>query len=273
MKLIFTCAFATIFAEAYIHRDSIFELKLNKLLKVVKSGACHHIYLDLGTNIGIQIRKLFQPESYEKASVLRYYFKLFGSNRNNVCAIGFEANPLHTDRLQMVEKAYNDAGFPCTIFTETAVSSTERNMTFHMDGQAHPTQHQWGASLEYLSPIHKNGENVTVRAIDMNSFFLKVFKVWTQSSNYVPKRSKVMVKVDVEGSEHELLPNLLAGGSLCKMNLVTLEWHQKRGEDIEPHLRKVFSRLKNCHIDMINFDDESYGQGNDTVPFPSPIHS
>ena len=31
-------------------------------------GGCYHVYLDVGSNVGVQVRKLFQPEEYPKAN-------------------------------------------------------------------------------------------------------------------------------------------------------------------------------------------------------------
>ena len=58
-------------------------------------GVCKHLYLDVGTNIGVQIRKLYQPELYPNASSLRLFTDVFGSSshRCNVCTIGFEYAP------------------------------------------------------------------------------------------------------------------------------------------------------------------------------------
>ena len=40
---------------------------------------CQHVYLDMGTNTGIQIRKLYQPHLFPNASVLPIFDKFFGS--------------------------------------------------------------------------------------------------------------------------------------------------------------------------------------------------
>ena len=65
---------------------------------------CLHVYLDIGSNLGVQVRKLFQPELYEGAKILQTFNDHFGevSNRNDseICAVGFEPNPEHTKRLQ-----------------------------------------------------------------------------------------------------------------------------------------------------------------------------
>lgn len=39
---------------------------------------CHHVYLDMGTNRGVQIRKLYEPHLYPDATVLPVFDKYFG---------------------------------------------------------------------------------------------------------------------------------------------------------------------------------------------------
>ena len=39
---------------------------------------CYHIYLDVGTNVGVQVRKVFEPISYPDAPVLEVFEKEFG---------------------------------------------------------------------------------------------------------------------------------------------------------------------------------------------------
>ena len=39
---------------------------------------CYHVYLDVGSNIGVQVRKLFQPEEYSEAAALEVFQKTFG---------------------------------------------------------------------------------------------------------------------------------------------------------------------------------------------------
>ena len=40
---------------------------------------CHHVYLDVGSNIGVQIRKLFEPEKFPNAGIHSFFQKSFGS--------------------------------------------------------------------------------------------------------------------------------------------------------------------------------------------------
>ena len=39
---------------------------------------CYHVYLDVGSNIGVQVRKLYQPGFYPGAGVLKVFQEAFG---------------------------------------------------------------------------------------------------------------------------------------------------------------------------------------------------
>ena len=51
---------------------------------------CSGFYIDLGTNIGVQVRKLFEPGRYPGAAMAAKFDKFFGARRGHVCAIGLE---------------------------------------------------------------------------------------------------------------------------------------------------------------------------------------
>ena len=65
---------------------------------------CKYVYLDVGTNVGIQIRKLFEPDLYPNASIHQVFDRYFGNiekrTRDGICAVGFEPNPSHTSILK-----------------------------------------------------------------------------------------------------------------------------------------------------------------------------
>ena len=76
---------------------------LNGRRKNILDG-CRFVYLDVGTNIGVQIRKLFEPKLYPRAKIHKIFNYFFGNltERTNagVCAVGFEPNPSHSLHLQ-----------------------------------------------------------------------------------------------------------------------------------------------------------------------------
>ena len=54
---------------------------------------CLHVFIDLGSNRGLQIRKLYEPNTFPLAPVLPLYQKFFGRpedrNLQEICSVGF----------------------------------------------------------------------------------------------------------------------------------------------------------------------------------------
>ena len=71
---------------------------------------CTDIYMDLGSNIGVKIRKLFEPERYtvedeRQKPVMDLCNEKFGlpdmrKKNPGLCALGFEPNPVHYQRFK-----------------------------------------------------------------------------------------------------------------------------------------------------------------------------
>ena len=65
--------FAVIFFLCVVyHGHNTFSSRGNML------DGCYHVYLDMGTNLGVQIRKLYQPHLFPNATVLPVFEKYFG---------------------------------------------------------------------------------------------------------------------------------------------------------------------------------------------------
>ena len=47
------------------------------LVKNILDG-CYHVYLDVGSNIGVQVRKLYQPEHFPGAGIINQFRLAFG---------------------------------------------------------------------------------------------------------------------------------------------------------------------------------------------------
>ena len=73
---------------------------------------CTNAYLDVGTNIGVQLRKLVEPKKYPKAAVNQIFGRIFGDaqHRCSVCLFGFEPNPRRKPRLLELTRRLTDAG-------------------------------------------------------------------------------------------------------------------------------------------------------------------
>ncbi len=273
--------------------QNVHQVKLQRAITLLKSKRCKHIYFDMGTNVGIQIRKLFEPRYYEKAPILPVFRKYFGDPtpeaRKQVCAFGFEASRVHTPRLEKIDRAYNAAGFPVVIFTETAVSTFNGNVTFFLDKFSSSKFHGWGASVLHWSEKMSNQSVATAGAIDF-ALFLKFAhgilqhhtepKIWQQM--------RIIGKMDIEGSEFQVVPRMIYEGMLCLFHDLNIEWHpdfidvdlKSKTSAEESTARNNFpvvlnywlSQIDRCkNLELSKMDDEMYGAGVDSNPLPAPV--
>jgi hypothetical protein len=249
---------------------TIHQSQLQKVLAFIKTNTCQHIYLDFGTNIGVQIRKLYQPEAYKGAPILPIFDEYFGNrSRSRVCAIGFEANAIHTDRLIQIQESYRNAGYPAVIFTNTAVYDSNEEISFFADKKA-KGNHEWGASIfDWQS---QNDSDVAI-AMDSSKFVHHIYTLWKQSSNNT-NENKIVAKFDIEGSEYKVLPHMLAHGSLCLIDLALIEWHAKFAkikENVGSMISWITTHAKGCRLKMSDLDDESFMHDVGDLKFPPPL--
>ena len=175
--------------------SSSFVATRNRLFSFITHDLCDHFYFDMGTNIGIQLRKLYEPQFYPKAVVKDQFELNFGrSSRRRVCAVGFEPNIHHTATLLALERAYQAAGFPLVIFTETAISWKDEMLTFFFD-LGNKDMNEWGASLVNYnaSKDTMSTSNYTVHAINAGNFFHHIAMAWKRSPT-----SRVVAKVRID---------------------------------------------------------------------------
>lgn len=186
---------------------------------------CSLVYLDIGSNVGVQVRKLFEPHKYPGARFLPYFDQYFGnedfrkqpSEITGLCAFGFEANPHFLERLRTVQGAYKAQGWRAEFVAPRIVSDVEdRNITFYVDHAE--GVNEWGSSI---TPWQGTGNmaEVTVKTLDFASWFEK---------EILPASPKVVLaKMDIEGSEYLVLPRLAKKNLLCESvwDAANIEWH------------------------------------------------
>ena len=193
-------------------------------------ATCTDVFIDLGANIGVQVKKLFEPEMYMKVQdsllkkTLNIYDQEFGEPsvrkrpNSGLCAFGFEPNPKHHARLRDLEQYYFELGWKVHFFP-FAVSNSDKNVTLYSDGE--PEKNEWGATL-YRDTDNFKG-STQVRQVRLSDFI-------KQYLNHIQIK---VVKVDIEGAEYEVLVNLLSAGMLCqdRIKFVAIEWHTPRFQD------------------------------------------
>ena len=269
------------FPESHTVRE-----KKHTISSYITSGACKHFYFDMGTNIGVQLRKLYEPHYFngkQKGSVLPFFEKYFGENRRQVCAIGFEPNRKHTSDLSLLQNKYQAAGFPLVIFTEVALSWKQEDLTFYPDPKAKKLQHEWGASLinwKHYSPSTDGSYNVST--IEAGRFYRHIMSAWDRSPD-----SKVLAKMDIEGYEYLVLPNIINHGALCLFDLMFIEWHDHmlkmpqfdqlpfpNSKNMTAMMNYMVSNTPRCPFQISELDDETYFAIDvDEFPWPNATNN
>jgi len=247
---------------------------------------CYHVYLDVGSNVGVQVRKLFQPQQYPNAPILPLFDKEFGkaeTRKERVCAVGFEPNPHHTEVLSGIEKSYHSCGWRAWMMTETGVSNRSGYAQFYSDGaMAHK---EWGGGI--LSPdvnniaLESQKSAKPIKLVRLSQFLLETVgrrKLPPSPKGEGPPR--VLIKMDIEGSEIDVLPDILFNGGLSAVNCLMIEFHErleklpirkeahKKLNDILKQLSSISQNLQGSGYDfsIVNIDDETYGTSDEPLP-------
>ena len=250
--------------------------------------ACDYLFVDVGANSGDSLIKWFtQPNCYERcyerslpgqpgclpsnetcgrtgtcanANETCFCNKLAKQSRcgwewpwwlpvgtrQKYCAEAFEPNPLLQKKLSHAAHTLTNHGRAPSIkiHNGTALSLTDGYASFGLD-----LNFTYGSSLildKKTMDIHGKagrggavGENkVTVRTLDAVRYIRSL------------PNKHIALKLDVEGSEFEILRDLLVSGALCeRVDFLWIEWHtggrinwKKRGLPIsEGELTKVYS--------------------------------
>ena len=188
---------------------------------------CYHIYLDVGSNVGIQVRKLFEPKLYPESNIQsvfdKYYGKpeINGNRKETVCAVGFEPNPRHAATLKDIEQSHKACGWRTHFYTKTAAAHDYGTVDFMTDNEL--KKMEWGGSI--VSPSNKRQKELSVvgsvKKMRLADYILQ--RVMTRKfPKYVSNENSpsVLMKLDIEGSELEVLTDMIVSGALQVSYLV-----------------------------------------------------
>jgi hypothetical protein len=257
--------------------DSVGAERIIEVWKNCSSG----IYLDVGSNVGVQIRKLYAPEKFKNANVLPIFDEYFGEDRSNVCSIGFEPNVAHTAYLKELNAHFERQRNQAIVLYEHAVSTHFGNATFYRDLDSNETSHEWGATLAVLSrdKIKKSKTRTTVQLVNLPAVFESlVLPIIAEEEERTGKALKILMKMDIEGAEYTVFPALALSGGLCRIDRIFLEWHSELHRlRIPGHIKMkrdemllAFENFKStfpsCKVSISDLDDETYLDGT-SIPF------
>ena len=198
-----------------------------------------------------------------------------------MCAFGFEANPKHATRLKAVEECYAEHNWRTKFFAPLAVSTRVAQLELQFEGTA--DFECWGASVvpEARGP-HGLSQSVMIPSVNFSQFVLDEI-----AGRKIPPediaagiKPRVLMKLDIEGSEYEVLPALMESGALCHIDTIFLEWHPRVAtpeavaatEPVKAWLAGTASGMDGtCKAPSIStVDDESYLH--DEQPAPTGVN-
>lgn len=225
---------------------------------------CRGLYVDVGTNIGVQIRKLYDSD-FVGAKVNPIFDRYFGQeNRLDICSIGFEPNPKHEHTLLQLQENLRCRGFKTKIFTNTAAYDSDKNLTFYLDLKSPKEYNEWGSSILNWQNHSNPSASVQVQGINLSRFLLDILADATQ----IP----VLMKIDIEGAEYSVMPSLISSGASCLIDAIFIEWHPRMAQtSLGPLIRSAvesFLKVSPCPITILNLDDETYQKNATTIPLP-----
>lgn len=243
---------------------------------------CYNMFLDIGSNIGVHIRKLFEPELYPRSDIRRFFDEAYGSDleirRNHTCAFGIELNPSHSAHLKALAQCYSSQGWRTRILTGHAAGNSDEEY-YLLDKTSGAEPKEWGARIGNLSRKDTPG---AVPSIDLPRFiehYICNRKVPAAPYPGAPP-PMVQAKVDIEGAEYHLYLGMFVHRNFCCINRVTHELHRDFGEHhhftykyILASLMELAKQAVGCpphlHSTGTQFfllDDESYSD--DGMPPP-----
>ena len=239
---------------------------------------CEHVFLDVGANRGTHMRKLFEPEKYPFAQYLPSHDKSFGdaawrrqpSSTTGICAVGVEPNPRFAAAHTAITAVYALQGWKVK-FLPIAAGDHEGVLSMRTSA-SEDSFSEWGFSAYHEADAdYEMVKEVRVAPLS---------DVIAQINVSVPSGIRLM-KMDIEGSEYDVIPDLLKKGFLCQNTIgtLTIEWHSSstayhwtpeqlvRFHEIE-HLSSNHECKGSTPTTVQEIDDESYlGDG---APLPPP---
>jgi len=247
-------------------------------------NGCHNVFLDMGANIGMHARFLFEPGRYPRTWYWEHPYaelfdRIFGQNRNlsALCTVEFEPNPRHEKRLTELQHVYAGHGWK-VLYLPFGVSDHHGVSNFHLNEFASNSS----ANEDYaFSMYEKSGSTKSFRLkmLDVQDIMRRVGSRLLPDTASQRSPPIVMIKMDIEGGEFSVIPQMLTHGVLChQVDYITMEFHthwnttmvssqdtRLAPDDVRPfrdalmHMMHATSLDRSCRLkEVLTIDDESY---------------
>jgi len=206
---------------------------------------CYHVYIDVGSNRGIQVRKLYEPMKYPGSKVHKLFDKYFGlpteRNLSEICTVGFEADPRYRMELRLIRSNYENMVWPVNfVFSAVSDGGTKGKVTLRTSGK---TVEDWRSSTN--PDYHMNDEG---RKYDVNVVRLSDYINTHVARRLLPRPivfdmpPRAIMKIDIAGSEGTVVHDLIQTNALLKISALYIRWHDKH---VTPERRFTIVQARN----------------------------
>ncbi|KAF9335629.1 hypothetical protein BG006_011054 [Podila minutissima] len=200
-------------------------------------GKPRYIFVDLGANKADTLEVfLNQP-----GAKFRYnYPRPEWATHEEAEIFLFEANPVFNPDLVHAKEKYDEQGIKVTIFPSTVVDVRDGIRTFFLD-TVNDGKDYWGSSIysDHPDVIRSASKGTDLTAVNIAVWLLR---------NTLP-RDFVVVKMDIEGAEHEVVPHLVEMRAWSVIDHLLIEWHSPSlgggdAEEIEARRARAYAAVE-----------------------------
>lgn len=245
---------------------------------------CLHVFIDLGSNRGIQIRKLYESHVFPIALVQPLYQRFFGKpeNRNlqEICSVSFEPSSKHAASLQSLAEAYATCGIRVVVYkagvgdknTKTKLGHFNSFFGHEIGNDAAARLIDENATKMMFEELHEEIVTEEVEVMRFATFMTEVVAKRKLPRSASIDDPKIVIKSDIEGAELKILLDMVTSGALSHIDNIHMEWHgaafyrSDRGAHMVDKLAKAVTSIADLtqRQDMENkfeieeMDDETY---------------
>lgn len=208
---------------------------------------CRHVFLDVGSNIGVHGRILFEPHLYpirnstnaftQTENVVTFSARTFFKEQlgpedervnTDICIFSFEPNPRHVQRQKELEEVYNKLGWRYH-FIHAGVSDVDSEITFYHIGKGVKVLERGFTMIK--ERCHRTCIPEKVKVFRLSDWINNEIHDRIIPDDIMEYRDsvlapRVVMKLDIEMAEWVVLPDLITSGVLCQ-NVIALlaEFH------------------------------------------------
>ncbi|XP_006823096.1 uncharacterized protein LOC102810286 [Saccoglossus kowalevskii] len=166
------------------------------------------VYIDVGANRGDTLKSFYKQKKVDGSN--NPLVKLpYTYDPANWKVFAFEADAIHTQELQKLQKQYN-----FQLYTETAAGIDNNGVQLFLDRAAEKNGY-WGTSIvETKNDVTKTNA-VQIPSID--------FSKWLQ--NHVTHDDFVVLKMNIEGAEFAILDKMIQDDTFCLIDQLFIFYH------------------------------------------------